>query len=163
MPPISTRTAAGCRRGYSLDVMSVRVRLTRVGSRKNANWRVVVADRRSPRDGRFIEMIGHYNPQTEPSQIVIDEERLRHWLDRGAEPTNTVRKLMRAQASGGGAATAVADEPAPADAEDAGPEGEAATGTEAQAEADAPEPEPVEGEEAATAGDAAPEGDTESG
>ena len=79
--------------------MSVRVRLTRVGSSKNPIWRVVVADQRSPRDGRFIESIGHYNPQTEPSTIVLDEERLRHWIDRGASPTNTVKKLMRARAS----------------------------------------------------------------
>src|SRR5215218_5177255 len=92
--------------------MSVRVRLTRVGSKKNAIWRVVVADQRSPRDGRFIEMIGHYNPQTQPSQIVIDEERLQHWLERGAQPTNTVKKLMRADLSGGGTATVVADAPA---------------------------------------------------
>jgi small subunit ribosomal protein S16 len=133
-----------------------------VGSKKNAIWRVVVADRRSPRDGRFIEMIGHYNPQTEPSQIVIDEERLQHWLERGAEPSNTVKKLMRAQASGG-AATVVADEPAAADVEGPGTEAEAATGTEAQGEPAAVEAEPVEGEEVATAGDTAAEGDTESG
>jgi len=80
-----------------------------VGSKKNAQWRVVVADQRSPRDGRFIEMIGHYNPQTEPSQIVIDRERLDHWLQRGAEPSGTVRKLMRAENSNSGAATAVAE------------------------------------------------------
>ena len=77
--------------------MSVRVRLTRVGSRKNPIWRVVVADQRSPRDGRFIETIGHYNPQTDPSTIAIDEERFRHWLERGAQPTGTVRKLIKAQ------------------------------------------------------------------
>jgi small subunit ribosomal protein S16 len=77
--------------------MSVRVRLTRVGSKKNPIWRVVVADQRSPRDGRFIESIGHYNPQTDPSTIVIDEERLEHWLGRGAQPTNTVKKLMKAR------------------------------------------------------------------
>jgi len=68
-----------------------------VGSKKNAMWRVVVADQRSPRDGRFIEMIGHYNPQTEPSQIVIDRQRLDHWLGLGAKPSDTVRKLMRAE------------------------------------------------------------------
>jgi small subunit ribosomal protein S16 len=83
--------------------MSVRVRLTRVGSKKNPIWRVVVADQRSPRDGRFIENLGHYNPQTEPSTIVIDDERLRHWIERGARPTNTVRKLMRARAAGASA------------------------------------------------------------
>ena len=78
--------------------MSVRVRLTRVGSNKNPIWRVVVADQRSPRDGRFIETIGHYNPQTEPSTIVIDDERLQHWLARGAQPTNTVKQLVKAHA-----------------------------------------------------------------
>jgi len=76
--------------------MSVRVRLTRVGSKKNPVWRVVVADQRSPRDGRIIESIGHYNPQTDPSTIVIDRERLDHWIEQGAQPTNTIRKLMRA-------------------------------------------------------------------
>jgi small subunit ribosomal protein S16 len=80
--------------------MSVRVRLTRVGSKKNPIWRVVVADQRSPRDGRFIEVIGHYNPQTEPSTIRIDEERMQHWLARGAQPTGTVKQLMKAQAKG---------------------------------------------------------------
>ena len=77
--------------------MAVRVRLTRVGGRKNPIWRVVVADQRSPRDGRVIETIGRYNAQVDPSEIRLDEERLRHWLARGAQPTNTVKKLMRAQ------------------------------------------------------------------
>jgi small subunit ribosomal protein S16 len=77
--------------------LAVRVRLTRVGSRKNPIWRVVVADQRSPRDGRVIETIGRYNAQVDPSEISLDEERLRHWLARGAQPTNTVKKLMRAQ------------------------------------------------------------------
>ena len=75
--------------------MSVRVRLTRVGSKKNPIWRVVVADQRSPRDGRVIETIGRYNPQTEPSEIVIDEDRARHWIERGAVPSGTVKKLLR--------------------------------------------------------------------
>ena len=82
--------------------MAVRVRLTRVGSKKNAMWRVVVADQRSPRDGRFIEMIGHYNPQTQPSQIVIDDDRLQHWLARGAQPSGTVKKLMKAKSTPAG-------------------------------------------------------------
>lgn len=77
--------------------MAVRVRLTRVGGRKNPIWRVVVADQRSPRDGRVIETIGRYNAQVEPSEIELDEERLRHWLDRGAQPSGTVKKLMRAK------------------------------------------------------------------
>jgi small subunit ribosomal protein S16 len=66
-----------------------------MGSSKDPQWRVVVADRRSPRDGRTIETIGHYNPQTDPSLIVIDEDRARHWLDHGAQPTPTVATLLR--------------------------------------------------------------------
>lgn len=68
-----------------------------MGSRKNPVWRVVVADQRSPRDGRVIETIGRYNAQVEPSEIVLDEERLEHWVSRGAQPTNTVQKLIRAK------------------------------------------------------------------
>jgi small subunit ribosomal protein S16 len=122
--------------------MSVRVRLTRVGSRKNPIWRVVVADQRSPRDGRFIETIGHYNPRTQPSTIAIDEERLQHWLARGAQPTGTVKQLIKARAKSGGAAEAAEAEPAapvPADAGEGEPEsappGEPAPGAE-QLEAD---------------------------
>ena len=77
--------------------MSVRLRLTRVGGKKDPIWRVVAADQRSPRDGRVIETIGRYNPQTDPSTISIDEERARAWLSRGARPTDTVRKLLRTQ------------------------------------------------------------------
>ncbi len=76
------------------------MRLTRVGGKKDPVWRVVVADQRSPRDGRVIETIGHYNPQVEPSDIELDAERLRHWLERGAQPTGTVKKLMRARGIG---------------------------------------------------------------
>jgi small subunit ribosomal protein S16 len=78
----------------------VRIRLRRVGSRKNPVWRIVVADRRSPRDGRTIETIGHYNPQTDPSVIVIDEERAKHWLDHGARPSQTVATLLRKKGIG---------------------------------------------------------------
>jgi small subunit ribosomal protein S16 len=75
--------------------MPVRIRLTRVGSKKNPIWRIVVADKRSPRDGRSIETIGRYNPQTQPSLIELDEERARHWLERGAQPSQTAAKLLR--------------------------------------------------------------------
>ena len=75
--------------------MAVRIRLRRVGSNKNPIWRVVVADRRAPRDGRTIETIGHYNPQTDPSTIEIDIDRARHWLVHGAKPTRTVAGLLR--------------------------------------------------------------------
>lgn len=77
--------------------MAVRLRLTRIGGKKNPIWRVVVADQRSPRDGRIIESIGQYNAQTEPSTINIDEERVRHWLAQGAQPTAQVRKLLKIQ------------------------------------------------------------------
>ena len=77
--------------------MAVRLRLTRVGGRKDPIWRVVVADQRSPRDGRFIETVGQYNPQTQPSTIKIDEDRVREWLSKGAQPTATVRKLLKTQ------------------------------------------------------------------
>ena len=77
--------------------MAVRLRLTRVGAKKDPIWRVVVADQRSPRDGRVIETIGHYNAQTDPSTIVLDEDRARSWLARGAQPTDTVRKLLKIQ------------------------------------------------------------------
>jgi len=135
--------------------MSVRVRLTRVGSNKNPIWRVVVADQRSPRDGRFIETIGHYNPQTNPSTITIDEERFRHWVSRGAQPTNTVKQLVKAHAKGvaGGTATGSAGVSREAPAADA-PAEEAA-----EAPADAPVEEraeaPAEGEAESPAGDEA--------
>jgi len=77
--------------------VAVRLRLTRVGGHKDPIWRVVVADQRSPRDGRVIETLGHYNAQTDPSTIVVDEERVRRWLAHGAQPSNAVRKLLRTQ------------------------------------------------------------------
>jgi small subunit ribosomal protein S16 len=76
--------------------MAARIRLTRVGSKKNPIYRVVVADSRSPRDGRFIEIIGRYNPQTDPSTIVLDEERVKEWLGKGAQPSEPVSRLIRA-------------------------------------------------------------------
>lgn len=78
----------------------VRIRLTRVGSKKNPIWRVVVADKRSPRDGRIIENIGTYNPQTDPSTVTLKQERLQHWIEQGAMPTDTVLNLMKTQSIG---------------------------------------------------------------
>ena len=66
-----------------------------MGGHKDPVWRVVVADQRSKRDGRVIETIGHYNAQTNPSTIKLDQERARDWLARGAQPSQTVRKLLR--------------------------------------------------------------------
>jgi small subunit ribosomal protein S16 len=77
--------------------MAVRIRLTRVGGKKNPIWRVVAADQRSARDGRIIENLGQYNAQTEPSTISINEERVRHWLSQGAQPTDQVKKLLKIQ------------------------------------------------------------------
>jgi small subunit ribosomal protein S16 len=81
--------------------LAVRMRLTRVGSKKNPIYRVVVADSRSPRDGRFIEIVGRYNPQTEPSTIDFDEERVKDWLSKGAQPSNTVSRLLKIKNIGG--------------------------------------------------------------
>ena len=77
--------------------MAVRLRLTRVGGKKDPIWRVVAADQRSPRDGRVIEILGQYNAQTDPSTIKVDEERVRDWLAKGAQPTAQVHKLLRIQ------------------------------------------------------------------
>ena len=76
--------------------MAVRMRLTRVGSKKNPIYRVVVADSRSPRDGRFIEIVGRYNPQTDPSTIELDEAKVKDWLGKGAQPSDAVAKLIKA-------------------------------------------------------------------
>ncbi|HET6623482.1 MAG TPA: 30S ribosomal protein S16 [Gaiellaceae bacterium] len=76
--------------------MAVKIRLTRIGSKKNPIYRVVVADSRSPRDGRFIEIVGRYNPQTEPSLIELDEAKVKDWLAKGAQPTEPVSRLIKA-------------------------------------------------------------------
>jgi small subunit ribosomal protein S16 len=68
-----------------------------VGSKKNPIYRVVVADARSPRDGKFLEIVGRYNPQTNPSVIELDEDKLRDWIAKGAQPTEPVRRLMKAK------------------------------------------------------------------
>ena len=79
----------------------MKIRLTRVGSKKNPIYRVVVADSRSPRDGRFIEIVGRYNPQTEPSTIELDEAKIKDWVAKGAQPTESVSRLMKAAGLGG--------------------------------------------------------------
>jgi len=77
--------------------MAVKLRLTRVGSKKNPIYRVVAADSRSPRDGKFIEIVGRYNPQMEPSLIELDEDKVKAWLAKGAQPTEPVAKLLKTQ------------------------------------------------------------------
>ncbi len=74
----------------------VRIRLRRVGARNQPSFRIVATDKRSPRDGRFLEIIGHYNPRTEPATVTVDEARLFHWLQNGAQPTDAVRSALNA-------------------------------------------------------------------
>jgi small subunit ribosomal protein S16 len=80
--------------------VAVKLRLARVGSKKNPIYRVVAADSRSPRDGKFIEIVGRYNPQTEPSTIELDEDRVRDWLSKGAQPTESVARLLKVKKIG---------------------------------------------------------------
>ena len=75
--------------------MAVRIRLTRKGTKKRPFYRIVVAHSEAPRDGKFLEIIGTYNPLTDPAEVQIDSERLQVWLDRGAQPTDTVRSLIK--------------------------------------------------------------------
>lgn len=77
--------------------MAVKIRLKRMGAKKAPFYRVVVADSRSPRDGRFIEELGYYNPLTEPATVKIDAEKAQKWLSNGAQPSETVRNLFRKQ------------------------------------------------------------------
>ena len=75
--------------------MAVKLRLMRVGKTKQPSYRVVAADARSPRDGRFIEIVGQYNPRSEPSVVTIDNDKALHWLRQGAQPTEAVEKLLK--------------------------------------------------------------------
>ena len=75
--------------------MSVRIRLTRVGATKQPTYRLVVADSRSPRDGRAIDTIGHYNPRTDPIELKVDEAKARDWLAKGAQQSETVKRLFK--------------------------------------------------------------------
>jgi small subunit ribosomal protein S16 len=75
--------------------MAVKIRLARHGSKGNPFYRIVVADARSPRDGAFIERIGTYDPQAEPSAVTVDEQKARDWIGKGAQPTDQVRNLLK--------------------------------------------------------------------
>ena len=77
--------------------MAVKLRLTRVGSKKNPIYRVVAADARAPRDGKFLDIVGRYNPQTDPSTIELDEAKIKDWLAKGAQPTESVSRLLKAK------------------------------------------------------------------
>jgi len=141
--------------------VAVRLRLTRVGSRKNPIWRVVAADGRSKRDGRVLEIVGRYNPQPHPSEIVLDRERIDHWIARGAQPSETVRTLIRAVERGAPAAAAAAApaEPAPAATSAAEiPDGDEtqAAGAEEAITSEEASGEPASADEPASVADAAP-------
>lgn len=75
----------------------VKIRLRRMGAKKAPSYRIVVSDSRFPRDGRFIEEIGTYNPLSEPSQVVVDAEKVQQWIKNGAQPTETVKSLLKKQ------------------------------------------------------------------
>jgi small subunit ribosomal protein S16 len=77
--------------------LAVKLRLTRIGSKKNPVYRIVAADSRSPRDGKFLEIVGRYNPQTDPSTIELKEDRIKDWLSKGAQPSATVQRLLKAK------------------------------------------------------------------
>jgi small subunit ribosomal protein S16 len=75
--------------------MAVKLRLTRVGKKKQPQYRIVAADARSPRDGRFIEILGHYDPRQDPSALTVDNDKAVKWLSEGAQPTERVAKLLK--------------------------------------------------------------------
>ena len=72
----------------------VKIRLRRMGAKKQPTYRFVVTDARSPRDGRFIEIVGHYNPRTEPKTVVVNDEKIKEWLAKGAQPSDPVRRIF---------------------------------------------------------------------
>jgi small subunit ribosomal protein S16 len=80
--------------------LAVKLRLTRVGSKKNPIYRVVAADSRAPRDGKFLDIVGRYNPQTHPSTIELDEAKVKDWLSKGAQPTEPVARLLKVKGIG---------------------------------------------------------------
>lgn len=146
----------------------VRIRLRRIGAKKKPTYRVVVADSRSPRDGRFIENIGHYDPRTDPPSVVIKEDRALYWLSVGAQPTGAVQRFFDkldltaklAKVRGGASIDAVAEAPAaPPAAKAEKPAAKAKAKAEPAVETPAAEPEPeaVEPEPEPEADAAAPE------
>ncbi len=79
---------------YEKDRYMLKIRLRRVGGKKKPSYRLVVADVRAPRDGAFVDIVGHYDPRTEPETIVVQEEKALHWLKQGAKPTDTTARLL---------------------------------------------------------------------
>ena len=141
--------------------MSVRIRLRRVGRKKQPSYRIVVADSTNPRGGTYVDSIGYYNPRRQPAELRLDLAKVDYWLARGAEPTETAASLIRKARKGGDASVALMQAPEPRAAEPvtAAPAAPAEAAPEAQAEA-APEaaapaaPAAAEGEAAPEAGPA---------
>lgn len=131
----------------------VKIRLKRVGKRKQPSYRVVVADSRSPRDGRIIESIGHYHPRSEPSEVLIDTERAEYWISQGAQPSDAVRKLLTI-ASGQSAAPTPQAKATPAAAVKATPAASVTEVEDEAADADAPAEVPEAEDQAAAAPEA---------
>ncbi len=135
--------------------MAVKLRLMRMGKKKQPYYRIVAADSRSPRDGRFIEIVGTYDPRAEPSAITVDNERAVHWLRHGAQPTERVQKLLTVSGAWE-EFTGEAPAPPPAARSKAEKKAEAEAAAAAEAAANAPEPEEAPEAEAA-------EGDADGG
>lgn len=130
----------------------LRIRLSRVGKKKRPSYRIVVADSRAPRDGQFVEIIGHYNPLTDPATIVVKEEEAIRWLQRGAQPSETAAKLLNRLGILEKAGKAHLAPRVPAAA--ARPKAEAAPASERQAQAEAETPAQPEGDQVAPEGQA---------
>ena len=137
----------------------VRIRLMRVGKTKQPAYRVVVADQRSPRDGRIIEAIGHYNPRIEPSLVAIDTDRADYWLSVGAQPSDQVRKLIEIARTGGDAVA----EPTPAPKATRAGAVKATPAASVAGDEDEDEAEPAETPEAEDQAAPAPEAELEEG
>lgn len=136
--------------------MAVKIRLARAGAKKKPFYRVVVTDSRSPRDGRFIEIVGRYNPRSKPTLVELELDRIKEWIGKGATPSETVEKLI--------AIAEAPDKPAPATAKDSRVSKKAASAAadaEKAAAQPAPEPEAAPEPEVEAAADAEPEAESE--
>lgn len=117
----------------------LKIRLRRVGAKKQPSYRVVVADSRSPRSGRFVETVGFYNPRTEPPTVELEEDRIRYWMSQGAQPTEAVRRLLEQKERAAEQPEAVEPAPEPEEEGEEAPQAEA--GPEEEPEEEAPEAE----------------------
>jgi len=141
--------------------MPVKIRLRRMGRKKQAHYRVVVADSASPRDGRFVETLGYYKPLSHPARLVLDLERVDHWLGAGAQPSGTMKSLIAKARRGGDAKVALGEVDAEARKASRVEQLAARRATEQKAEADAKAATDAAEAEAASEAEAAPEAEAE--